>query len=403
MKVVIFDILCSLALVNAGIYKHQPTPPVVTQISYDRQPPMVVCPQGFQLNGSQCVRQQSTAPDQICQPGFTLRNGECHRQVTSAADQVCPNSTTRDRQGNCVMTETDRVEEFCSLGFTRVGSTCQRQDAADAAPRCNAPLKLMNNQCVDTVQALAADIPPPSCESGAQLKRDGTCVFKRKDSKAPTKVCPTGYELQGTYCVKFVMAQEVCDRGFTLNLNTEQCERDYEEPARDLAPDAGPPTCNPPAVYNSSSGMCDVIQQPDYICPATFSRTGTTSCSKITTSDIQRECPNGFNLESNQCIRTSFIAADQTCPRGAQLNNGQCVSFDRTAAAPDCPTGFTLQGNSCNQMEIAQPSVQCDIGYQLANGECIRPVEVYEQPPPPVSQHTPVFHSKPSFSLGGFH
>eukprot|EP01066_Platyproteum_vivax_P009251 Platyproteum_vivax@DN4058_c0_g1_i1.p1 len=353
---------------------------------YEYQAPNVVCPRDYLLQGQSCARQQSVSPDMSCQRGYTMQNGSCYKPVFDQTQKVCPKGMTMNRSGECYEIESTEPDIYCPDGYTRSGSTCIQTVAADAVPKCDRGFRLKGNYCLKEETPLMADVPP-QCEVGAVLKPDGTCAFRRKDTTEPAPICPYGYDFQKGYCVKFQRPDYECEEpGFTLNPNNNLCEKDYEEPARDVSPDAEP-TCNPGSEFNPQSQKCEQELQPDMTCPNGFAQASGGGCTKRNVADLAKDCPRGYSFSSNEqeCTKTISAAPDSLCAPPAQLINNQCVSYQQDNAVPVCPSGFILNetGRDCTRVETTSPVLQCNMGYQLNNNQCVRPVAQKAAPPPP--------------------
>eukprot|EP01067_Filipodium_phascolosomae_P002527 Filipodium_phascolosomae@DN2420_c0_g1_i1.p1 len=373
------------------------------EIEYDTVPPMVTCPRNYILsgNGRNCVRQMSVSADSSCAVGYTMQNGQCYRPIFTQPDQICPRDYTRDRNGQCVQIDETEVETFCPPSYTlnRARGTCDRTTLADAAPVCSSGFKLSRDgECKRQEQPFLPDMPP-QCEPGAVLSGSGKCIFKRTDEEEPRRVCPGGYTLQKGYCVKWEEPDLVCPRAFVLNPNNNLCQRDYEEPATDVAPDAIP-TCTPPSVMDSRTGLCTESAEPDYNCPpgTTAVGGGRGGCRMTDSTDADTECPLGYELVNNgrQCQRVQQTQPDAICAPPGQLIDGQCVSYDTGASVPVCPSGgYSLDTatNQCVRTETINPVLDCPAGYQMFNNECMRPIKRKPAPPPP----SPKKYSHPLF------
>ena len=132
--------------------------------------------------------------------------------------------------------------------------------------------------------------------------------------------CPSGYTLNGVYCIKYTSATQVsggvtytCPYGYTKN--GTKCTKTYS------------------ATYKGGS--------TSYSCPNGGTLNGT-KCTITTTasSNGQYSCPAGYTQSGSSCYKVYTASAKTsngyyTCPNGGTLNGSKCVtsgtSYNATA------------------------------------------------------------------------
>ena len=190
----------------------------------------------------------------------------------------------------------------CPEGYVRNGTTCTRSTTGatiDATPIYGADKQIITNakyndgyrQKVYTDYIKQRTGYDYSCPSGYTL--NGSYCIKYTSANvnygSTTYTCPTGYTKSGTKCVKTYTAtyaggntSYTCPNGGTLNGTT----------------------CTLTTSASSTGG---------YTCPSGYTQNGT-SCYKVyqATSSTSYSCPNGGTLNGTKCVTTSSSSYNAT-------------------------------------------------------------------------------------------
>ena len=141
--------------------------------------------------------------------------------------------------------------------------------------------------------------------------------------------CPTGYTLNGTYCIKYTSATEVpgevsytCPTGYTKN--GTKCTKTY-----DATYTPGKTTYSCPNGGTLSGTTCTITQNAssstEYTCPSGYTKNGS-SCYKVynATSKTTYSCPNGGTLSGTKCVKdgTTYNAVATDTKYGSWVAKG---------------------------------------------------------------------------------
>ena len=213
---------------------------------------------------------------------------------------------------------TTKTVYTCPDGYTKNGTKCTKETTGatiDATPVYNP----------DTVET-----------TDAKFNYNGkyTVYADPIKNKINTELsCPTGYTLNGAYCIKYTDATEVdgetiytCPTGYTKN--GTKCTKTYD------------------ATYKAS--------ETSYSCPNGGTLNGT-KCTLTTaaTSNTTYTCPSGYTKSGSSCYKvyTATSNTTYTCPNGGTLSGTKCKTSSSYNATPkttySCPNGGDLSGSKC--------------------------------------------------------
>ena len=214
---------------------------------------------------------------------------------------------------------TETVNYTCPEGYLKNGTKCTK--TATSASIDGTPI--YNPDQVVTTDALY--------NAGGEYRVYADYI---KTQVGIDYTCPTGYTLNGIYCIKYTTATEVpggvtytCPTGYTKN--GTKCTKVYD------------------ATYNEGS--------TSYSCPNGGTLNGT-KCTLTTTATSTTEytCPTGYTKNGSSCYKVYDAKSSTTysCPNGGTLNGTKCVTSGSSYNAKanttySCPNGGTLSGTKC--------------------------------------------------------
>lgn len=200
-----------------------------------------------------------------------------------------------------------------------------------------------------------------SCDSFKGYEKYGEDKCRKATNK--TYSCPSGYTLDGSYCVKKEVSYSCSKYG-----------SDYK--------------------LNSSNNTC-VKTNVSYFCPA---GTKNTNDEKYCVKDIYG-CPAGTtSISGGKCSKTTYSCPPNTTDTSYTLNGTKCI-VKKDAKVCSCPTGtvesedgkycvrvnsktvyscedypgYTLNGNKCTKTTTISKIVNtCSAGYVLNGDKCYK-------------------------------
>ncbi len=248
----------------------------------------------------------------------------------------------------------------CPSGYTRNGTKCYKYTMGAE------------------VDAIKNYYPDQTIVEDAKYTPGGSTIIYAdpiKTPNEPTYTCPTGYTLNGSYCVKYTDATEevvttyTCPSGYTKN-SDNKCYRTYDAT---YVPGADDYTC-PNGGTLGSNHKCTITTSATadttYTCPSGYTKNGT-SCYKVydatyTAGTTTYSCPSGYTRNGTKCYKTydaTYTAGTTTytCPSGYTRNNTKCYkTYDATYTAGStsysCPQGGTRNGTTCTKTQAATES-----------------------------------------------
>lgn len=346
------------------------------------------CPPNYELKNGECVK--TIYGDLVCESGYHFENGKC---ISSDWQRPsCPGSTFNEKLQKCttivekecpagsflsfgICTSTEYSELKCQLGYIVEGNSCVKKTQPDCSGKwengncvihkttttvlnCPYSYELINGECQKRGLA-RTECPTNSYLEGSQCRfqasvscpneyslRDGRCVKMEETYTEAT--CPFGYEMQGQYCVKYVVPTILCREGV---LEGDFCvirQRTIE-------------TCDYPYTLDSMTHTCNQIIIVPIQCFG-----GATLINGYCVTSIQPVCEFGFNFVGNRCQRTT--TTPPICVAPAFVSENNCIKID--IVVPTCPYDYTLENGRCVKISILPP--RCTPGFTLTNGECIR-------------------------------
>ena len=349
-------------------------------------------------------------------------NGNTNNNTNSDEDNSEWNEVTEDIKGGGYTTKTTYYQHrkkitssttiyTCPEGYIKNGTKCTKTTTSatiDATPHYN---------------------PDQVVTTDAKYNEGDSYTVYADYIKTQTGVdysCPTGYTLNGTYCIKYTSATEVpgevsytCPTGYTKN--GTKCTKTY-----DATYTPGKTTYSCPNGGTLSGTKC-VKDSTTYNAVATDTKYGSwvakgtqyyTSAGKAyqsTTSWLQLNgmitgaacgspcggkgtwykytyyersativygCPNGGTLNGTKCVvaGTSYNATastSYTCPNGGTRDGSKCTltASPSTQTVYSCPSGYTKNGSKCTKTYAATAntgagSYSCPNGGTLNGSKC---------------------------------
>ena len=207
---------------------------------------------------------------------------------------------------------TTKTVYTCPDGYTKNGTKCTKKTTGatiDATPVYNP----------DTVET-----------TDAKYNYNGSYTIYADPikTKVDTNIsCPTGYTLNGAYCIKYTDATEVkgettytCPSGYTKN--GTKCTKSYDATYK-----AGATTYTCPNGGTLNGTKCvlttTATSTTEYTCPSGYTKNGT-SCYKVYTasSNTTYTCPSGYTRNGTTCTKTTTQSQNAT----ASTSYGSWVS-----------------------------------------------------------------------------
>ena len=244
----------------------------------------------------------------------------------------------------------------CPAGYTRNGSKCYKYTQGAA------------------IDATVNYYPDQTVVEDAKYTAGGTTTVYAdpiKTPNTPVSTCPSGYTLNGSYCVKYTDATEktevtyTCPAGYNKN-SDNKCYRTYDAT---YVPGSDGYTC--PQGGTRSGTKCtitiDATSSTTYTCPSGYTKNGS-SCYKVydatyTPGTTTYSCPSGYTRNDKKCYKTIDAtytpgATTYSCPSGYTRNNTKCYkTIDATytpgATTYSCPQGGTRSGTTCTKTQAA--------------------------------------------------
>ena len=264
-----------------------------------------------------------------------------------------------------------KIVYTCPSGYTKNGTKCTKKTTGatiDATP-------VYNPDTVQTTDALF--------NAGTEYTIYADPIKTKVDTEYS---CPTGYTLNGSYCIKYTDATEVpgditytCPTGYTRN--GTKCTKVYDATAKI---GAGAYSCPNGGTLNGTKCTLtkEATSNTTYTCPSGYDRNGT-SCYKVYTASSKTtySCPNGGTLDGTKCkTSSSYNATPKTtysCPNGGTLDGNKCTLSTKATATTTytCPTGYTRNGTTCTKVYDATytpgaTSYTCPDGGTLNGTKC---------------------------------
>jgi len=247
----------------------------------------------------------------------------------------------------------------CPEGYTKNGSKCYKNTTGatiDATP----------HYAPDQVVTVDAKI------GQGEEKKVYTEAIKTQTGKDYT--CPTGYTLNGSYCIKYTDATEkpgqttyTCPTGYTLS--GTKCTKTYDAT---YTPGGTSYTCDNGGTLSGTK--CTITQNATatttYTCPSGYTKNGT-SCYKVYDATAKYSCPSGYTLSGSKCTKktTSTINAtvSYSCPSGYSKSGTKCTktTTDTKSASVSysCPSGWSRSGSTCSKSTTQSRAASASTSY----------------------------------------
>ncbi len=203
----------------------------------------------------------------------------------------------------------------CPSGYTKNGSKCTQITTGA------------------TIDATPVNEPDQTIVVDAKYVTEGSKEYVNSiKTKVKTEyTCPTGYTLNGAYCIKYTDATE----------------------------HKGADTYTCPSGYSLNGSKCTKTYTATYV-----------------SGDTKYTCPSGGTLNGTKCTITENAKASTsyTCPSGYTKNGSNCYKvYDATASTSySCPKGYTRSGKNCTTTYAAKASTtySCPKGYTKSGSTC---------------------------------
>uniref|UniRef100_A0A0G4HUK9 Oocyst wall protein n=1 Tax=Chromera velia CCMP2878 TaxID=1169474 RepID=A0A0G4HUK9_9ALVE len=299
-------------------------------IGQEQVPADVVCEQGYVPVGDFCARKNSAPFSLDCPDGFTVGADACEKKVTAPARVFCPKDyeITDDMCRKEIYAE---KQMLCPDGFTMDTKTgqCRRQQSITGSLSCPKGSHLDGDSCYSTKASPASY----TCEPGFKLNGN-TCQMYNTEAKL--SVCPPGWEMTSQGCTRetTVDYEMTCPKGGVLEI-TAKGEALCKMPPRPPASKKGVYTPTEPEVYLANKA-----------CPKGY-------------------LPSGGSKKAGACLRTEVQSASYECPEGFSMKGKECVQIIQHAPIPSCPPGTMMNPatNECEQRLTHPPSIVCEDGW----------------------------------------
>ena len=361
-------------------------------------------------------------------------NGTCNTIINNNTISDNSQNTNNDSNNDEDNSQwNDVTEDIKGGGYTSKVTYYQHRKAVTSTSTVySCPTGYIKNgtKCTKTTTSATIDATPiykPDTveTTDAKYNDGGEYIVYADYIKTQTGIdytCPTGYTLNGTYCIKYTSATEVagevtytCPSGYTKN--GTKCTKTY-----DATHTPGKTTYSCPNGGTLSGSTCTITtnasSSTEYTCPSGYTKNGS-SCYKVynATAKTTYSCPNGGTLSGTKCVTSgssynatakttygSWVAkgtqyytssgkAYQTATQWLQLNGmisgAACGSpcggkgtwykytyYERTAKTTySCPNGGTLNGTKCvtsgsSYNATAKTSYSCPNGGTRDGSKC---------------------------------
>ena len=250
-------------------------------------------------------------------------NNNTGNSATTERDETNWDEVTGDLKGNGYVTKvtyyqhrkkitTTSTVYSCPEGYIKNGTKCTKTSTSatvDAVPHYN---------------------PDQVITTDAKYNEGGEYTVYADYIKTQTGVdysCPTGYTLNGSYCIKYTSATEVpgdvsytCPSGYTKN--GTKCTKTYDAT---YTPGATSYSCPNGGTLNGTK--CTITQQAsastEYTCPSGYTKNGS-SCYKVyeATKTTTYTCPSGYTKNGSKCTKTTTINAEAKTTYGSWVAKG---------------------------------------------------------------------------------
>jgi hypothetical protein len=289
----------------------------------------------------------------------------------------------------------------CPEGYMRNGTTCT---------------KTTTGATIDATPVYGKDVitTTPAKYNDGDYKKVYTAIQKKKTGVDYS--CPSGYTLNGAYCIKYVDATVnygdttyTCPTGYTRN--GTKCTKTYSATYHSGSTSY---TCPNGGTLNGSK--CTITQSAssstDYTCPSGYTRNGT-SCYKVynATAKTTYSCPNGGTLSGTKCVKSSSSSYNATAKTtygswyvtgtkyytstiSVYTRDTEKVTFDgavsgavcgspcgnkgiwykytyyarKASTTYSCPNGGTLSGTKCVTSSSSSYNATANTSYSCPNG-----------------------------------
>ncbi len=213
-----------------------------------------------------------------------------------------------------------------------------------------------------------------------------TTLYQHRKAVVTTKTiytCPEGYTKNGTQCIKKATGATIDatpvynpDQTITVDAKLGNGES-HIETAKPIKTEVGTDyTC--PTGYTLNGSYCikytDATEKKGdttYTCPSGYTRNGTT-CTKTYNATYHAgstsySCPNGGTLNGKTCTLTTGATSNTTytCPSGYSKNGSSCYKvYNATASTTyTCPSGWSRNGSTCTKSSTQTQAASASTSY----------------------------------------
>lgn len=229
---------------------------------------------------------------------------------------------------------TTKTVYTCPSGYTKNGTKCIKKTTGatiDATPVYNPDQVITTDAKYNYTGDYTVSADPIKKEVGTDY------------------TCPTGYTLNGAYCIKYTNATEhkgettyTCPSGYTKN--GTKCVKTY-----DATKKTGSGSYSCPSGGTLSGSKCTITSNASastsYTCPSGYTRNGT-SCYKVYTASgsTTYSCPSGYTRSGSTCSKTTSVAATAHTSYGGWVNRGTKYYTSSSKAYTGTTSKLVLQG-----------------------------------------------------------
>lgn len=254
------------------------------------------CPEGYWLEGGQCINKDEVPFTNICPPGTVEEGGKCLKF--------------------------EPTELICPVKQHLFGTDCIGVDEAPYLHFCPPGTEEKGNHCILILKY------PLTCPDGSALV-DGKCVVVIPIIKK----CPPHYQPLGDVCVKKEELPPYPECPLGLPLEHDKCIFKWFLD----------PVC--PKGTQEGFGKCATFHRKISKCADGYIQKGK-ECEKILVVPKQISCANGKD-PANNCKEKIPVPLTPFCPPPMKLVHDQCEFIERLPASYTCPPDYHLKGTSC--------------------------------------------------------
>lgn len=229
---------------------------------------------------------------------------------------------------------TTKTVYTCPSGYTKNGTKCIKKTTGA------------------TIDATPVYNPDQVVTTDAKYNYTGDYVVSAdpiKKEVGTDYTCPSGYTINGAYCIKYTDATEhegdisyTCPSGYTKN--GSKCTKTY-----DATKNTGSGSYSCPSGGTLSGSKCTLTttasSSTSYTCPSGYTKNGS-SCYKVYTasSSTTYSCPSGYTRNGSTCSKTVSTSATASTSYGGWVNQGTKYYTSSSQSYTGDTSKLVLQG-----------------------------------------------------------